>query len=139
MDTLTGILIIAGLTLLIIGIRFVVTRVVDKGTDVIHNAITENKNRNKPNTPTSLADRYRDSDIYTHQASSQATPQQSINPQSNQHQQDVLVTVKPQTDDNGYVARSTGNSAAKRYCGKCGKQLEHEEKFCASCGQKRAG
>ena len=59
MSTIVGILIVGVLVAVILLIRYVVSRAVDKGVDVIKNAVVEKKNKTKQSEQVDLADRYR--------------------------------------------------------------------------------
>ena len=59
MTTFIGILIIAGLTAVIMLIRYVINSAINKGVDAIHNARVEKKNKENPRGHENLADRYR--------------------------------------------------------------------------------
>lgn len=53
------ILIIAGLTVVVLAIRWVISTAVHRGADAIGNAITEKKNKDNPSKQENLADRYK--------------------------------------------------------------------------------
>ena len=58
-SNILAILIIAGLVGVVLLIRFIVNSAINKGVDAIHNAVADKKDRDKPNEPQNLSDRYR--------------------------------------------------------------------------------
>jgi len=59
LDNIGGILLVAAFTGVVFLIRYVVRSAVNKGADVIQNAIAEKKNMKNEQEPTNLADKYR--------------------------------------------------------------------------------
>jgi len=53
------ILIIAGLTIVLLAIRYIIKKAVHSGVDAISNAITDKKNKDNPPQQENRADRYR--------------------------------------------------------------------------------
>ena len=53
------ILLVVALTVALLCVRFVITKVINKGTDAIRNKIADRKNAQASHEPTNLADRYK--------------------------------------------------------------------------------
>lgn len=53
------ILVVAGFTIVLLLIRYVIKRVLYKGFDVVENAIKDKKNKAESHEPENLADRYK--------------------------------------------------------------------------------
>ena len=59
MEIVAGFLLVVGLVAVIYFIRFVVNRAVNKGAEVISNAVTNKKNEKSAGVSKKLSDRYR--------------------------------------------------------------------------------
>lgn len=55
------VLIIAGLTIVGLVIRYAIRAAINKGVDAVSNAIVDKKNKTQPHNSENLADRYKDS------------------------------------------------------------------------------
>lgn len=116
MDNQNALLIVfaVALVLLIYVIRYIISRVVHKGTDAIENKIRQVRSENHPAENQSLADRLG------------VQPQ---NPQVNQAQ-DTIPTAGFQQPS--AVAPDTDRPVS--FCAKCGTAVKPGSAFCAKCG-----